>query len=84
MKQAEARHQDEKRRLEYEMRDQKERAETKLKMEMDKAADKLRQTIDAHTDEMRKFRMDQERKDAEHRDLVDKMRSDFERMLSDQ
>ena len=53
------------------MRDQKERAETKLKTEMDRAAEKLQQTIDAHNEEMRKFRYDQERKDREHRDLVD-------------
>lgn len=68
MKQAETRHQDEKRRLEYEMKDQKERAEVKLKLEKEMAAKKLQDTIDGHNQEMRKFRDDQEKKDREHRD----------------
>ena len=58
MKQAEARHQDEKRRLEYEMKDQKERAEVKLKIEKENAAKKLHETITEHNEEMRKFRDD--------------------------
>lgn len=40
--------------------------------------------MDDHASEMRKFRLDQERKDQEHRDLVDKMRREFEQLLKEQ
>ena len=55
-----------------------------MKDEKAKAESKLKKTLDDHAADMRKFRQDQERKDAEHRDLVDKMRSDFESLLKNQ
>jgi hypothetical protein len=43
----------------------------------------MKRTIDNHRSEMRQFRDDQERKDQEHRKLIDQMNSDFAKKLRD-
>ena len=51
--------------------------------EQDRAAKKLQDTLDDHAAEMRRFRQEQEAKDAENRSNIDKMRAEFEQLLRD-